>query len=220
MTDYALCWCPENEEIAEFIIDPANEGRRFWQWGLEMARELGAYLPEPCEVVVDYGCGVGRVLRHMPGTRRIGVDVSREMLTIARTHDLTAELVLTGGRSIPLEDGIADFVYSVLTLQHMDAMDVALVLRDVKRVLRPGGRCLLQFSAFGRNWGPNARMRRRPGVNWKGQRAGSGCTAHQTLKYTPDLVAQLARDAEIAVIEIRQREPMAEHKYLDLWGQA
>jgi ubiquinone/menaquinone biosynthesis C-methylase UbiE len=50
------------------------------------------------------------------------------------------------GTRIPLvESGSVDFVYSILTLQHLEREDAFLLLREVHRVLRPGGSAFFTF---------------------------------------------------------------------------
>lgn len=219
MTDYATYWQPQSMDEAQYQIDTANAGDKFWQWGRDRAAELWPYMPRFCETVLDYGCGVGRVLTAMPAPYRIGIDVSAEMLAMAREHAPGCEFFLGDGRSIPLGDMTVDFCYSLLVLQHMDADDSVAVVRDTARVLRPGGRCYLLFSAFGdTRYAPGATVPRGP-CHWKGQRLGSWHEAHNALAYTPEDVRAIAEDAGLDVLEIIVRDCDPKPGYIALWGQ-
>lgn len=66
------------------------------------------------------------------------LDVSK---TITHQEDLPKnfELVLFDGCSIPLDDESIDLVYSNQLLEHLHPEDADIQLRDVLRILRPGG---------------------------------------------------------------------------------
>lgn len=202
MTDYAALWQPRSFEEAEFQIDAANSGDAFWQWGRDRAAELTRYMPDPCIAVLDYGCGVGRVLVNMPGLVRIGVDTSPHMLAYAWENVDGCTFRHGDGRTIPALDNSIDFVYSLLTLQHMDAADVAEIVKETWRVLTDRGRCYLQFSGFGQKWAPDAKPNRGE-PRWTGERASSQHGAHDVLAYTPDIILALAADAGLTVVRLQ-----------------
>ncbi|NLD43952.1 MAG: class I SAM-dependent methyltransferase [Chloroflexi bacterium] len=215
--DYARSWAPGSLDEAMFQIDTGNDGAAFWAWGRERAGELARYMPRGAECVVDYGCGVGRVLTAIDAPRRVGVDVSREMLAMAANTDPACEWRQTDGRSIPLGDGEADFVYSLLVLQHMDAADVGAVIADTYRALRPGGTCYHLFSGFGNGWSPNATLARGP-MRWQGSREGAHHPAHGALCYNGTIVDQLGAEAgfgERSVISTGHGDNL----YWALWGR-
>jgi ubiquinone/menaquinone biosynthesis C-methylase UbiE len=94
--------------------------------------------------VIDVACGTGivaRVARERlgPEARIVGVDIAPAMLAVARSVDQTIDWRLGNATSIPVT---ADEQFSVLTchqgLQFMPDKDAA--IRDMRRVLAPGGR--------------------------------------------------------------------------------
>jgi SAM-dependent methyltransferase len=105
------------------------------------------------DAVVEIGCGVGRLTRPIAErvSRVVALDVSSEMLERARELNPTldnVDWVLGDGVSLSgVEDGSTDACISVVTLQHLPESELALgYVREVGRVLRPGGWAALQFS--------------------------------------------------------------------------
>lgn len=97
------------------------------------------------ETVLDYGCGVGRVLIAM--TKRFqsvtGIDVSPAMLSEA-THNLDSRGITNFRLRLNSEmDNIQnesyDFVHSYIVLQHIPAKDGEQIVRQLLRVLKFGG---------------------------------------------------------------------------------
>jgi SAM-dependent methyltransferase len=101
----------------------------------------------PGAVVVDVGCGLGDdvralALRTAPDGRAIGVDLSASMIEEARRRSAAGtapggEFHVSDGATIPLDDGVADGCRCERVLQHVE--DPAAVVREMARVVRPGG---------------------------------------------------------------------------------
>lgn len=217
---YAEHWTPRSLAEAMFQIDTAaRSADEFWARGALVAQSVARYMPNPWpNTVVDYGCGIGRVLLYMPGLRRIGIDVSAEMLDYARLCAPGCGFIRGEGRSIPLEDGSVNFLYSLLTLQHMDAADTTNIVRETARVLLPGGRCYLQFSGFGVPWEADKKLPR-SGSHWTGSLDGSWCGAHGAIAYDEKIITALARDAGLKIIQIMALDDNAGHIYYTLVGE-
>ncbi len=102
----------------------------------------------PGEVVLDLGSGAGADVliaarRVAPGGRAIGLDMTPEMLALARRNAAAAgvdnvELLEGYLEEIPLCDDSVDVVISNCVINL--AADKSVVLREAARVLRPGGR--------------------------------------------------------------------------------
>jgi arsenite methyltransferase len=103
----------------------------------------------PGEHLVDLGCGRGGdVVRAaaLVGDQglAVGVDASEAMLAVARERAAAApraRFVRGDLASIPLPSGRADVVISNCAINH--APDKAAVYREIHRLLRPGGRCVV-----------------------------------------------------------------------------
>lgn len=95
--------------------------------------------------VLDIGCGSGRLLRkvhdYWPQAQLSGVDPAQGMLEVARQFTPEARFYLGSGEALPLEDASVDLALSTISFHHWQ--DQAAGVREVARVLRPGGYFLL-----------------------------------------------------------------------------
>lgn len=106
---------------------------------------LTALLPSEW-TVADLGCGTGRVAAELAGfvQRVIGVDQSEQMLKAARKHtsDLdNVELRRGSLETVPIDDASCDAALLLLVLTYVS--QPAVVLSEVARVLRPGGKVVI-----------------------------------------------------------------------------
>lgn len=101
--------------------------------------------------ILDIGCGTGGNLETLSqfGDAE-GVDISREALDFCRARGF-AKVREGAAETLPHEEGSFDLVTGLDVVEHLDD-DVA-GLREMRRVLRPGGHCLLFVPAFMFLWG-------------------------------------------------------------------
>jgi SAM-dependent methyltransferase len=101
--------------------------------------------------ILDVGCGTGANLLMLSeyGDAE-GVDISKDALAFCRERGLD-KVKLGAGEKLPYEDGTFDLVTAFDVVEHMD--DDLAGLREMRRVLRPGGRVLLFVPAFMFLWG-------------------------------------------------------------------
>jgi 2-polyprenyl-6-hydroxyphenyl methylase/3-demethylubiquinone-9 3-methyltransferase len=101
--------------------------------------------PRPDAVLVDLACGAGLMAPHVNrlGYRHVGVDITESALRLAAAHGVAP--VRGSVLAVPLADGCADVVVAGEVLEHV-ADDVA-VLTECARLLRPGGRLVLDALA-------------------------------------------------------------------------
>jgi cytosine/adenosine deaminase-related metal-dependent hydrolase len=95
--------------------------------------------------VVDLGCGTGRLLntaRNAGARSLIGVDVSPEMLNVARVKlGEAATLVCTECTGAPIPAASADVIFCNFVLSYLDEPER--LLSFAKSILRPGGSLFL-----------------------------------------------------------------------------
>jgi demethylmenaquinone methyltransferase/2-methoxy-6-polyprenyl-1,4-benzoquinol methylase len=148
-----------NEQLFSLIADEypfitrALSFGRDAAWKRRLVREL---VDRPAAVCVDLACGTGDLTRLLAGRYPhgtiIGLDLAAPMLarvraTPSNVHCQQADLGATG-----LRDGVADIVTGGYALRNAPDLDGA--LREVYRILRPGGvAAFLDFSKPANRWG-------------------------------------------------------------------
>jgi SAM-dependent methyltransferase len=123
------------EFLAAYPFQPATA---IWR-AFEVAAVVQSELPRG--VGLDLGCGDGKLTRLVAeragGWRLVGVDPDPAEVELARAGALYERLHCAPGDRVPEPDGTFDFVFSSSVLEHIP--EVAPVLRETARLLRPGG---------------------------------------------------------------------------------
>jgi demethylmenaquinone methyltransferase/2-methoxy-6-polyprenyl-1,4-benzoquinol methylase len=124
---------------------------RLFSYGMDMRwKRLGvkeAPLPDDA-VVLDLAAGTGDfsrlALQRFPKARSVAVDLTEEMLRVARSRGLN-EAVCADAQKLPFADGSFDCVFVGYGLRNFPSLDAA--LHEIKRVTRPGG-CIVSLDFF------------------------------------------------------------------------
>jgi ubiquinone/menaquinone biosynthesis C-methylase UbiE len=124
--------------------------RETWSQNLSVMDALGI---DQSDHILDVGCGHGRSLTELAARacrgHVVGADPSGLMVEIAERRnrhliDATrVDVVLASVESLPFSDGVFDKVLCVHVLYFWKDLDVS--LREIARVLKPGGRLGLLF---------------------------------------------------------------------------
>jgi SAM-dependent methyltransferase len=122
--------------------------RRFEDSGAEHASQMAAFCDAESRVL-ELGCGIGRILKHIQAKERWGVDVSQGMLEWAAIYLAEQEgihLVKTNGSDCAgVPSDYFDLVYSLLVLQHINKRAGFNYMQETRRVLKTGGRFHFQL---------------------------------------------------------------------------
>ena len=118
-------------------------------WRRRVRSELQAVLADPNAVVLDVACGTGDVsleLRRDAAATVIGTDFCRPMLIIAQEKSRgSIPYVEADAMKLSFADNTFDGVTIAFGLRNL--ADHAAGLRELKRVIKPGGRlCVLECS--------------------------------------------------------------------------
>ncbi|MGH9871139.1 MAG: methyltransferase domain-containing protein [Pyrinomonadaceae bacterium] len=101
--------------------------------------------------ILDVGCGTGANLEMLAefGAAE-GVDVSAEALSFCQARGLE-KVKLGAAEALPYDDNSFDLATGLDVVEHLD--DDLAGLKEMRRILRPGGRALLFVPAFMFLWG-------------------------------------------------------------------
>src|SRR5215210_6700061 len=107
------------------------------------------------ELVIDIGCGpgfLGEQMAEIVGSkgRVLGIDLSEDLLAFARNRNTRDWLTYQSGdaKALDVSDGSFDVAVSAQVLEYLDDPDSA--LREMFRVLRPGGRAVIMNTDWDR----------------------------------------------------------------------
>jgi ubiquinone/menaquinone biosynthesis C-methylase UbiE len=117
----------------------------------------------PHGLILDAGCGWGRDCQAFAdrGFSVIGVDLSTEMLSIARRFAPNCIFLQADLRKIPLNDSYVDGIWCCAGLLHLERSQIPQVLSEFKRVMKTGATCCIMpkkgigegITKGGHSWG-------------------------------------------------------------------
>lgn len=153
-----LAWPDKSEnrwQIDEFFATGVAEidGVLAYVEGLGLPLRRGAAL--------DFGCGVGRLSQALAGRFQtvVGVDISPAMIELAGRYNRFPDRChyrLNARDDLSLfEAGSFDFIYSNITLQHMQPRYSRAYMAEFLRLLAPGGVLVFQIPSRGKRWQQN-----------------------------------------------------------------
>jgi len=118
---------------------------------VSFVKEICARLTDRRPRILDVGCGTGANLKTLSefGDAE-GVDVSPDAIEFCRERGLT-NVKLGAAEELPYESGTFDLVTALDVVEHLD--DDVGGLREMRRVLRPGGHALIFVPTFMWLWG-------------------------------------------------------------------
>jgi len=221
------------EEYRRENLDDATRARFFesgeahvgWVLGRIRDRRGAEFSPSS---VLDYGCGVGRVVLGFAqeAERAVGVDVSRSMLAEARRNAQARGLTNLDLVEPPSLDSMAaefDLVHCGMVLQHIARREGLKILDRLLGLVAPGGVAVLQvpFGVSHRTASAFSRAMRLPLahniVNLVGRRPWSYPYMEMNV-YSSDRLLGSVLDQEMQVIDlILERDEPARWRYDSCW---
>jgi SAM-dependent methyltransferase len=104
--------------------------------------------------VLDFGCGCGRLLRHLPKftkAKLFGCDYNPELVAWCAKNLPIAKLAVNSLEPpLPYSDGSFDFIYARSVFTHLPEKAQIEWMRELHRVLAPGG--VLYFTMHGEQY--------------------------------------------------------------------
>ncbi|MFW9804159.1 MAG: class I SAM-dependent methyltransferase [Candidatus Thorarchaeota archaeon] len=123
-------------------------------WHLSQIQALNMILPTrdvAGSVIIDLGCGTGRISIHLArnASKLIAVDASETMLSLARKRieqeglENRLAILQSDAGNLKVESNSVDTVVSINVFSHLPHLTK--VVREIHRVLKPGGNLVFNY---------------------------------------------------------------------------
>jgi len=137
---------PEENDIMRSVED------HYWWYQALRPHVAAAIEPIAADfALLDAGCGTGGMLnivrQEFPAANLTGVDQSTHALELTAGRETGAKLIPASVQELPFPDNSFDFVLSLDVLVSIGLND-ALAVQEAHRVLRPGGRLIVNVAAL------------------------------------------------------------------------
>jgi ubiquinone/menaquinone biosynthesis C-methylase UbiE len=137
---------PEENDIMRSVED------HYWWYQALRPHVAAAIEPaHPNFALLDAGCGTGGMLnvlrQKFPAADLTGVDQSTHALELTAARETGARLISASVQELPFAEDSFDFVLSLDVLTAI-GLDDSLAVHEAHRVLRPGGRLILNVAAL------------------------------------------------------------------------
>lgn len=118
----------------------------------------------PGQLILEIGCGTGR----LTGMADIGIDVSKEMIGVARQKHPHKTIFQADAAHTPFDKESFDIVFGFHLLMHLDQQKITELFCEAWRILKPGGRLIVDFPSKHRR-----SIRKRKNEGWHGNFAST-----------------------------------------------
>ena len=146
--------------------------------------------------ILEDGCGVGSYLNRFMRTARhaVGIEIEYERGHAAKQicPDENTDIVTSCGEFLPFKDCTYDLILSHEVIEHVN--DDLLCVREMVRVLKPGGRIVLfcpnrgyPFETHGIYWKGKYHFGNKPFVNWLPRKLRDKLAPHVNIYTRGDL---------------------------------
>ena len=101
----------------------------------------GAFSASPKEQILSVACGTGRFMEYASH----GLDIAPKMLIEAKKKFPDKKFIQGAALELPFEDNSLTGIFSLHFLMHLNKIEAAQFLVECYRVLKPGGKLVLDF---------------------------------------------------------------------------
>jgi SAM-dependent methyltransferase len=135
------------KEWRSYILPRENDSD-FDSEGFVEAQRL-FYFFDKNSLVVDYGCGIGRVLQYVAERVGfvVGLDICDGFLERARAANYGDNVAFFQSDEFH-DENVADFVYSLMVLQHNDEPNREKIMSRIHGILKSGKMAIVSFPHF------------------------------------------------------------------------
>ncbi len=180
-------------EYFDWYRQPTPEGHSF-RIRRQRCLDLLGGLPAGSRVA-DVGCGPATMVRDLldRGYDVIGLDIAPKMIEDARRRfasEPRARFEVCPADTLPLPEGSMDAVLAMGLMEYLN--DEESVLREIARVLRPGGLAILTYPHYFspmRIWNRFTLLMATPFLRWIRRRGNSGQVKHREYRIAPTVGA-------------------------------
>jgi ubiquinone/menaquinone biosynthesis C-methylase UbiE len=147
------------QQHSQSIRLSGEEPDYFARYKIEMLKRFTQQYDNPAHNILDFGAGIGNAAPHIsalfPGAAITALDVSQQSLSLCSARNIpNLQTLAYDGASIPMDDASQDVVLTACVFHHIEADMHVQLLREIRRILKPGG----MFALFEHNpWNPLTR---------------------------------------------------------------
>jgi len=174
------------------VIDP-KDSKGFKNQYIASIRDQSIVnaLDKDASLVLDFGCGTGGLVSALcrSGREVIGIDISIELLKLARSREYEKEVLFVeySGFPLPVADNSVDVVVVYVVFAYMVDDDYfSKILTEIHRVLKPQGQLLVIDQSRRKRYFEQQGMKvQRPVREFENilERKGFSCESSQILRY-------------------------------------
>lgn len=189
---------------AQYIINEALRRRR------DITQPV-----DPEMKILDFGCGVGRVMEAIAelGFKNVdGVDISEGMIQHARNSPelSNSRFWVTDGHGVgDAPENYYDLAYSFICMNHISMRQTRIdIIRSLARSLKPGGTLVLELLYYPAIVSSQIPL---PHVSWTQNRTSTETNSAADVWVTPDMLGEVADDMRLVFKDVALQE-------IDLWN--